>query len=357
MKALYGLLAMAAYGGITYYIGWNLKVWLQTFQIYRWPWLFWIVLFVVSFGFIIGRIHPLLTPFNVLGNYWMFILQYGLVLCVVANVLVKFTPLTTKLVGTGIMGILVALFVMGTYYAYSPVVREATIHINKRGEDMRVVVASDFHLGILSNKHHLQKFVTLSNEAKPDLVLLVGDLVDDDPKRFINTGMGDVMKQLTATYGIYGVLGNHEYYGNEIPRVKQAMAEANVRILMDETISVENRFTITGREDRTNKNRLSLEELTPANKEMPWFVMDHTPLDLDIPAKLGADLHVSGHTHKGQMWPNHLVTEKVFELDYGYKLKDSMYALVSSGFGFWGPPMRIGSQSELWVVDVQFTNE
>lgn len=148
---------------------------------------------------------------------------------------------------------------------------------------MRIVVASDLHLGILSNKRHLQNFVDLSNIAKPDLVLLAGDLIDDDPMRFINKGMGDVMKQLTTTYGVYGVLGNHEYYGGEIPRLKQAMLDANVQILMDETISVENRFIITGREDRTNKNRLPLQALAPESKDLPWIVMDHTPEDIQTP--------------------------------------------------------------------------
>ena len=83
--------------------------------------------------------------------------------------------------------------------------------------------------------------------------------------------------------------------------------------------------------------------------------MNHTPNDLETPATLGVDFHVSGHTHKGQMWPNHLITKKIFELDYGHRLKETMHALVSSGFGFWGPPTRIGSRSELWVVDIKFT--
>lgn len=83
--------------------------------------------------------------------------------------------------------------------------------------------------------------------------------------------------------------------------------------------------------------------------------MNHTPNDLDEPAKLGVDFHVSGHTHKGQMWPNHLITKRIFELDYGHLEKKKMHALVSSGYGFWGPPTRIGSRSELWVVDLKFT--
>ena len=354
MRILLGVVAIAIYSGITFYLGWNLRAWLVSIQQFRWPIVFWTVLFIAAFGFVIGRLHKSLTPFSVVGSYWMFFLEYGLILCIIANLLVAFTPLSTKVVGTAVVGILFALLVIGTYFAYTPTVRNVTIKVDKPGDDMRVVMASDFHLGLLSGKGHLEKFVALSNEQQPDLVLLAGDLVDDSPQRYINKGMGEVMKNLQATYGVYGVLGNHEYYGKEIPLFKQAMNDANVTILMDETILIAERFYLTGREDITNRQRLPLSSLQPENKQLPWLVMNHTPSDLDEPAHLGVDFHVSGHTHKGQMWPNHYITQKVFELDYGYRLKQQMHALVSSGYGFWGPPTRIGSQSELWVIDIQF---
>jgi predicted MPP superfamily phosphohydrolase len=126
-------------------------------------------------------------------------------------------------------------------------------------------------------------------------------------------------------------------------------------MLLDETICIDNSFYVTGREDATNGKRQSLAGLKPENQLLPWFVMDHTPFDLKTPADLGVDLHVSGHTHRGQMWPNHLITRRLFELDYGYKTKNAMHAFVSSGFGFWGPPIRLGSRSELWTITVVFS--
>lgn len=356
MRIIIGIVVLALYSGITFYLGWNLRTWLQSIQQFRWPVVYWVGLYAISFGYFFGKLHPLLTPFSVLGSYWMFFLQYGLLICIFANLLVKFTPLSTKLVGSTSVVVLLLLLAVGTYLAYSPVIRQATIEIDKPGENMRVVMASDFHLGILSGKGHLKKFVQLSNEQQPDLVLLPGDIVDDTPKHFNNSGMGDIMKGLSATYGVYGVLGNHEYYGKEIPAVKQALKGADVQILMDETILLANRLYLTGREDLTNKNRIALSELKPESEALPWFVMNHTPDDLDEPANLGVDFHVSGHTHKGQMWPNHFITQRIFELDYGHRIKEKMHALVSSGYGFWGPPTRIGSRSELWVIDIKFAN-
>lgn len=356
MRILLGVLMVALYSGLTFYMGWNLRAWLVSIQLFRWPIVFWVLLYGMAFGYFIGKLHPLLTPFSALGSYWMFFFEYGLMLCILANLLVKLTPLSTKIVGSGAVATIIVLLIAGTYYAYSPVVRNLSITVDKPGEDMRVVMGSDFHLGLLSGKGHLEKFVTLSNEQKPDLVLLPGDIVDDSPQRFIDKGMGEVMKTLTSTYGVYGVLGNHEYYGNEIPDFLKVMEQSNVKMLLDETILIDNRFYLTGREDLTNKKRLPLSEMRPDAEQLPWFVMNHTPNDLDEPANLGVDFHVSGHTHKGQMWPNQLMTQRIFELDYGYREKSKMHALVSSGFGFWGPPTRIGSRSELWVIDIKFAN-
>ncbi|MEO4053865.1 metallophosphoesterase [Solibacillus sp. CAU 1738] len=352
MPILIGIIVVIIYSAITFYIGWNINAWLVSWSVHIPNLLFWSLLFAVSFGFVLGRLHEWLRPLSVIGSYWMFVLQYGIALSVIANLFVFFTPLSVRLVGSVALLLFIMLFIIGSYNAYSPVVRELTINMDI-DEPMTVVVGSDFHLGVLSDKGHLQKFVDLSNEYNPDVVLLVGDLVDDDPLWFVEKGMGEVMSQLKSTYGVYGVLGNHEYYGKKIPLLVEEMKQANVKILLDETILVGERFYLTGQEDITNKNRLGLEQLAPEQKDFPWIVMNHTPNDLQTPANAGVDLHLSGHTHLGQMWPNHLITGKMFEVDYGYKKKDDMHTLVSSGFGFWGPPTRIGSRSEMWVVHIK----
>ncbi|MEG0258587.1 MAG: metallophosphoesterase [Lysinibacillus sp.] len=356
-KIIAGVFIISVYGCLTYYLGWNIKSWLQSFGLFHYPLLFWCVLFTMSFSIIIGRLHEMFRWFSIVGNYWMFIFQYGLLLSLISQLLRWVTPLEERQIGSIVVIIMLILLVVGTYLAYSPVVKRLAISMDKkesRLDTLRVVVASDFHLGVLANKSHLQRFVNLSNAAKPDVVLLVGDIVDDDPKWYVTGGMAEVMKQLTSTYGNYGVLGNHEYYGKEIPKFIEEMKSSGVQILCDETIRIADAFYITGREDRTNKNRLKLNEMRPQNNNLPWFVMNHTPDDLQTPMNEGVDFHTSGHTHKGQMWPNGFITGRIFEVDYGYKQKEQMHALVSSGFGFWGPPIRIGSRSELWVVDITF---
>lgn len=357
MAKIIGALVVVIYSGLTFYLGWSMKRWLIAMDWYYNPIIFWTILYAMSFSIVIGRLHESLRVFSVIGNYWMFIFEYGLLLCLTAQFVMWLTPLkNVQLMGSIVLAVLVLLFIVGSYFAYSPVVRNLAVTMDKKDSELsslRVVVASDFHLGVLSNKKHLQRFVNLSNEAKPDVVFLAGDLVDDDPKWFVEDGMAEVMKQLTSTYGVYGVLGNHEYYGKKIPEFVEEMDKAGVKILRDETIQIEKAFILTGQEDTTNKERQKLKALRLENN-YPWFVMNHTPNDLVTPAQEGVDFHMSGHTHKGQMWPNQYITARVFELDHGYKLKEQMHTLVSSGFGFWGPPIRIGSRSEMWVVDITF---
>ncbi|MGE7750566.1 metallophosphoesterase [Lysinibacillus fusiformis] len=356
-KVIGGILLISIYSALTFYLGWGVKQWLGAMGWFRYPILFWLVLYLVAFSIIIGRLLESLRFFSVISNYWMFIFEYGLLLCLAAQLIIWLTPFkNVQIIGSIAIAVLFMLSIIGSYLAYSPVVRHLEITVDKKDSELkslRAVVASDFHLGVLSHKRHLQRFVDLSNEAQPDIVLLAGDIVDDDPKWFVQGEMADVMKQLTSTYGTYGILGNHEYYGKKIPEFIKEMKNANVNILLDETIRIDDAFILTGQEDRTNKDRKSLAELK-SSESLPWLVMNHTPDDLLTPSKLGVDLHMSGHTHKGQLWPNQYITARVFELDYGYKLKDQMHTLVSSGYGFWGPPMRIGSRSELWIVDMKF---
>lgn len=345
------------YTTLVAYLGWAVYVWLMSFLEGVNLWIFAALWLVVAYSYAIGRIGHRWLGFTVLGSYWFAFLQYAILLIPVANLIVLVVDLKNDVfvVGSLTAVMLLLLFSVGTYLAYSPVVRNLEITVEgKEAEPLHMVVGSDFHLGFLSGKRHLQRFVTKTNALDPDVVFLAGDLVDDDPVWYARYGMSEVMEQLKPALGVYGVLGNHEYYGKKIPLLVRLMDKSGVKMLRDETILVANRFYLTGREDRTNGNRLSLLELKPEKDTVPWIVMDHTPADLKTPRELGADLHMSGHTHKGQMWPNHLLTKRIFELDYGYRLIEKTHFLVSSGFGFWGPPLRIGSRSELWSITMNF---
>jgi uncharacterized protein len=353
------------YNLLIFYIGWGLWKWLQTFLEFNHTISYMFGVGITAYSLFIARFGPGFYVFKIIGSYWIALFQYAVILFPLANLAVFICHITSVpmnrsifWVGNFTLGILVMLLIYGTFNAYFPTVRTYTIKITKRPpglETLRIAMASDMHFGHLSGMAHLQRLVKNINALRPDLILFPGDIIDDEPGPFIHKNMGKVMKELTAPLGVYGVLGNHEYYGGKIPEFLEEMQSIGVNILMDEWVEIQDSFYILGRKDRTDKNRKSLEELlVGVDKSLPLIMMDHQPYHFDQAATNGIDVMLSGHTHRGQMAPNHLITRKKFELDWGYVKKNDLHVFVSSGFGFWGPPIRIGSRSEIVLIDIAF---
>jgi predicted MPP superfamily phosphohydrolase len=374
------VLIVVIYTLLNIYIGWNGWVWLQTLVSLQQPWLYISVWFILAYAYLVGRFYRPLAFLRVIGASWFAFFQYALLLLPLANLTVLIIPLLfhvsreTVIFWTGCV-ILLTLFVLGcvgVYQAYRPVVREYTITLtrpsgtkatvqNKTTEEKasdsrsayRLVIASDMHFGWLSGRKHAERLVQLINECHPDAVLLAGDIIDDDPYPFVRKRIGEVLRRLQAPLGVYGVLGNHEYYGGEIPAFLQEMERIGIKMLLDEAVELNEQIYIVGRKDRTDQQRKPIDELLQGlDRARVIILMDHQPSALDEALQAGADLYVAGHTHRGQMAPNHLLTRRMYELDWGYKLKQQMHVIVSSGYGFWGPPIRIGSRSEIIQLDL-----
>jgi uncharacterized protein len=244
------------------------------------------------------------------------------------------------------------------------VIRRYELEIAKQAGDgrreLRIAVASDIHLGTVVGNGHLGRLADRMEELKPDLILLPGDVLDDSIEPFIRENMADVMKRLKAPLGVYACLGNHEYIGGHVTDYVERMKAIGIEVLTDRVVSIGDSFYVAGRKDKaaerfSKEGRLPLEELLQdVDKTKPIILLDHQPYGLGAAAEAGVDLMLSGHTHRGQMAPNHLITRRLFELDWGYLRKGVMHALVSSGYGFWGPPIRLGSRSEILDVRVHF---
>ena len=369
LRPILSILAFfSLYNILVYYLGWN--VWIWTSAAFHWdqPILYSVTVAIVAYSYIIGRLLKVLGFFSIIGSYWFAVMQYGLLLFPIADLavfLLKWSPISgeSAIIWTGytMLLIFVLLLAVGTFNAYSPVIRTYEVTIPKTGinhKDLKIAVASDMHFGKLSGRAHVNRLVKTVGRIKPDLILLPGDIIDDDPKQFVQKQMGKILRQMQAPLGIYGVLGNHEYYGNEIPAFLEEMKKLDIHILMDEIMLVGDRFYILGRKDKTDSRRKSISELVAdLDHELPIIAMDHQPAQLKEAEESGIDIILSGHTHRGQMMPNHLITKRMFELDWGYLKKNNLHAIVSSGFGFWGPPIRIGSRSEVVELKVTFLQE
>ncbi|MBQ0140542.1 MAG: metallophosphoesterase [Kurthia sp.] len=352
---LFLLVALVIYGGINYYLGWNFYKALRSFGLLIRKFIYWPLFFILALTPVISRFITW-DWVKVVSDYWMFFFAYGLMLAVVCNILSLILKRRyTKVISWFAIAILLVLFVVGQFNAFSPTVKELTINRTEPSQQkqLKIVFVADLHLGILSDKAHLKKFVELSNEQKPDLVVLAGDIVDDSPKWFKEQGMQAELNKLQATYGVYGILGNHEYIGDEIKEVNKVMKQSNVTMLQDETLKITEDIFLTGRDDATNDERLSLVDLKKQLEPgKPWLVLDHQPpKTLDNP---DVSLMLSGHTHNGQIWPGNLLVKTMYSLAYGHESSNGTDYVVTSGFGFWGPPMRIGTKSELWSITMNF---
>jgi len=191
-------------------------------------------------------------------------------------------------------------------------------------------------------------------------VLLCGDLVDGDVASAIRKNLGRQIQKIKTPMGVYAIPGNHEYIGG-IQKTLPYLESININILRDKTLVLPNGVQLVGRDDRDNRRmgeengRKSLKELmTGLDKTFPVIVMNHQPFNLDEAVTEGADLHLSGHTHHGQLWPFNYITKAVYELSWGYLKKGETNFYVSSGFGSWGPPVRLGNTPEVVVFNLKF---
>ena len=247
----------------------------------------------------------------------------------------------------------------GTLNSLFPRTRETSVELSRgSGKPLRVVFFSDLHMGPLVGNGRVRALVERVNALRPDIVLLGGDIVDEDVSRLAEEKMAEALGKLSPRPGSFAVTGNHEYYAGEEEAVSY-LESAGIRVLRDETVTVEGRLVIAGRKDRTaarfGENRGSVKSLLEgAPKGLPVLLMDHQPRDLSEAEAAGVDLQLSGHTHNGQLFPFNLVTGRLFQVSRGWKTLGRMKVLVSSGVGTWGPPMRTSAAPEIWLLELRF---
>lgn len=248
--------------------------------------------------------------------------------------------------------VLAGLFGLSIYNAYTPKILHYQIQLNKPLPSLRIGVASDFHLGTLFGGKQMDELATIFNREKVDLILLPGDIMDDNVNAYLAEKMQPHLAKLKAPLGVYATLGNHDFFGDKI-RVAQEIRQAGLQLLEDESVVVNHQFVIIGRNDEMAVNRPETKTLLQTvDTKLPIFLMDHRPTDVMKHSQLPIDLQVSGHTHKGQIFPANLFTMLMYDLAYGYKQLGNGHYFVTSGYGFWGIPLRLGSQSEVLIIDV-----
>ena len=243
------------------------------------------------------------------------------------------------------------------YYNYRhPKINTVNITLTKPLTDNRrpikIVAVSDIHLGNGTGKTSLKQYVKMINGQNPDLILIGGDLIDNSVIPLYAENMAEELTELKAPLGIYMVPGNHEYISG-IDKSIQFMQNTPIQLLRDSVVTLPCGIQLIGRDDRSNARRLPLQKLMARiDKSKPVILLDHQPYQLAESQAAGIDLQFSGHTHHGQVWPMNWVTDHLYEQSHGYRQWENSHIYVSSGLSLWGPPFRIGTESEMVVLQL-----
>jgi len=342
-------------------------------------WTVGIVLTLCAVAYIAARFLERIVPCSTacpliwVGSVWFAILAYAFLVIAAGDLAFglagklmgnpPFVDVAKDWIPRVALGVAILLSLYGAWNAMRPAVTTYDIHIDKPGPEqgLRIVALTDLHMGHIMGRDRIHRIVDAVNQLKPDLVLLGGDVVDEDIRPVMEQDLGKLLTGVHAPHGMYAVTGNHEFIGGVEPAVNYLESEGII-FLRDRAAKVAEAIWLVGREDRAGRRMgggirkdlpVILKE-SGVEMELPVILMDHQPMDLDEAVIAGMDLQISGHTHNGQLWPFNFITGAIFELDWGMMQKGDTKIVVSCGAGTWGPPVKVGSVSEIVLLNLSF---
>lgn len=340
-------------------------------------------------GFLIKNPKSLHRMLKIIGNYFLGIFLYTLVIILLADfgrILLKYVfhaswihSRTAFTVAGAICALLILLLsACGIFHAKYIKTTSYDVIINKtipERTSMKVVLLADTHFGYNAGVLHARELVRKINKQKPDLVCIAGDIFDNEYDAIRNPEkLEKTLRGIKSTYGVYACWGNHDlnepilagftFNGTKDsyndPRMEEFLTDAGIHLLDDESVLIDNKFYIVGRRDASRCEKVEGSRQTPAqltqslDQSKPIIFIDHQPKELDETAAAGVDLDLCGHTHDGQIFPGNLIIHLFWENSCGYLQKGSMHNIVTSGAGIWGPNMRVGTNSEICPITVNF---
>ncbi|MEX0173223.1 metallophosphoesterase [Streptomyces sp. LMG1-1-1.1] len=245
----------------------------------------------------------------------------------------------------------------GTYGVLrGPRLKRVTVPLAKvprAAHGYRIAVVSDIHLGPILGRAHTQRIVDTINSAQPDLIAVVGDLVDGTVE---NLGpAAEPLARLRARHGSFFVTGNHEYFSGADAWVDH-VRELGLRPLRNERVEIAAGFDLAGVDDvageREGQGPDFVRALGDRDRARAAVLLAHQPVVVHDAVRHGVDLQLSGHTHGGQLWPGEYLAELANPTVAGLERYGDTQLYVSRGAGAWGPPVRVGAPSDITIVEL-----
>ena len=309
------------------------------------------------------------------GSFWLGAMLYFFLSLVLIDLLrainhyfnlfpqvIRYNAITTgRVLFVCVLTLVSTVLVLGYRSARNINVTQTDISLERlspQNNAFNIVQISDVHLGTIVDKERLIEIVDKVNALNPDLVLITGDLVDENVAKLED--MVEPLSKIQSHRGVFGVTGNHEFYAGVDDAVR-FMEQAGVCVLRNRYVAIDSILNLVGVDDITGQRQFgtsnpSLEAIMKGmDKSLPTILMNHTPVNLEDAEAAGIDLQLSGHTHKGQLFPLSLVTDAVYTVHSGYARLGRMQIYVSNGVGTWGPPIRVGAPPEIVQIKLKST--
>ncbi len=255
-----------------------------------------------------------------------------------------------------LFGFAMAVGLYGVFNASWTRVTRARVRLANLPEAWRgrkAALVSDVHLGHVRNGSFLRRLVRLILSEEPDAVFIAGDLYDGTAIDAAKAA--EPLSQLTAPHGVYFVAGNHEQFGDD-SKYLNAVEAAGVRVLKNEKVNV-NGLQVVGvpyRDAATNGGLASVLQSVSIDRDRASILLTHAPDDPHTAESLGFSLQLSGHTHLGQFIPWSWMARRIYrQFVYGLSRIGKMQVFTSSGAGTWGPPLRLGSNPEIVMLEFE----
>ncbi|HIU64720.1 MAG TPA: metallophosphoesterase [Candidatus Avacidaminococcus intestinavium] len=300
----------------------------------------------------------LLKWLSYFSGIWMFFIYYS-ILFFILKVLIDLVKslITGKIsITNGTLLAKICCFVIvsgiiyGSYEAYTPIVRTEEIKTKKITEPLNIIFVSDIHSGNILGKEFVAKLVNQINTLNPDFVLIGGDIIDHGYEVVARQNSLLPLKNISVTYGTIAVLGNHDYLTHHEDLLTKELTKLGLTVLINKKIERAN-ITFVGLKDYSKDSSLeSLQDLYDIENKNYKVLLDHQPHRISAAAKSGYDLYLAGHTHSGAFFPNQLLTTFFNDMNYGRQSFENLVAIVTSGYGFFGIPIRINAQPEIVLI-------
>jgi uncharacterized protein len=326
-----------------------------------------VIFFLLSIAFLVGTLiaarwyGPIARASYITGAVWMGTLYwlfwasiFAWIIFAVAKIISPNSNISVVPIILLISALLISAY--GVWNSYQTKVRNVTIRLENLPENWKgkkIVLVADTHLGHIRNANFAKKVANLVAEQKPEAVFIPGDFYDGTVIDFIE--VAKPFGAIPSKYGTIFAAGNHEEFRPK-NMYFEGLRAGGVKVLDNEMVNLDGLQIIgVGYSDTINpENQKAIISRLNLNSNLPSILVKHVPSHIKLAEEQNISLQLSGHTHLGQVYPLSYITKKIYKgFHYGLKSSGKTQVYTTSGAGTWGPPQRVGTNSEIIVITLE----